>query len=136
MANDYLEKMYVIVGIIGIIAIFVSCLGLVALASFTVGRRTKEIGVRKILGASVSGIVRMLLFHFVKLIVISNVIAWPLTYVLLKQFLRWGWAYTTDINLTSFLFAAVLSLATAVLSVIYQTVKVAQANPVLALKYE
>jgi len=135
-ASKYIEEMYVIIGAIGIIAIIVSCLGLVALASFTVGRRTKEIGVRKILGASVAGIVRMLLGHFVKLIVISNFIAWPLTYILLKQFLRFGWAYTTDITLTSFLFAAGLSLATAILSVIYQTVKVAQANPVLALKYE
>ncbi|MFC2160555.1 ABC transporter permease [Acidobacteriota bacterium] len=135
-ANEYIEKMYVIVGAIGIIAIFVSCLGLVALASFTVGRRTKEIGVRKVLGASVVGIVRMLLGHFVKLIVLSNVIAWPLTYILLKQFLQWGWAYTADISLTSFLFAAGLSLATAVLSVVFQSVKVAQANPVNALKYE
>ena len=135
-ANDYIEKMYVIIGAIGIIAIFVSCLGLVALANFTVGRRTKEIGVRKVFGASVAGIVRMLLGHFVKLIIISNIIAWPLTYLLLKQFFQFGWAYTTDITLTSFLFAAGLSLVTAVLSVIYQTVKVAQANPVLALKYE
>ena len=135
-ANEYIEEMYVIIGAIGIIAIFVSCLGLVALASFTVGRRTKEIGVRKVLGASVVGIVRMLLGHFVKLIVISNVIAWPLTYLLLKQFFQFGWAYTTDITLTSFVLAAGLSLVTAVLSVVYQTVKVARANPVLALKYE
>ena len=135
-ANKYIEEMYVIIGAIGLIAIFVSCLGLVALASFTVGRRTKEIGVRKVLGASVPGIVRMLLGHFIKLIVVSNVIAWPLTYVLLKQFLQFGWAYTTDITLTSFVFAALLSLLTAVLSVIFQTLKVAHANPVLALKYE
>jgi len=135
-ANEYIEKMYVIIGVIGIIAIFVSCLGLVALASFTVGRRTKEIGVRKILGASVAGIIRMLLGHFIKLIVLANLIAWPLTYILLKQFLQWGWAYTTDITLTSFFFASGLSLATAVLSVVFQSVKVAQANPVLALKYE
>jgi putative ABC transport system permease protein len=92
--------------------------------------------VRKVLGASVAGIVRMLLGNFVKLIVVSNIIAWPLTYVLLKQFLQWGWAYSTDISIASFVFSALLSLATAVFSVIYQTVKVAQSNPVIALKYE
>jgi putative ABC transport system permease protein len=135
-ANIYIEKMYMIIGVLGIIAIFISCLGLVALASHIFGRRRKEIGVRKILGASVPGIVTMFMKHFIGLIVVANVVAWPLTYILLKTFLKWGWAYTTDISLASFILAAILSLLTAVFSVVFQAFKVARANPVSALKYE
>jgi len=133
---QYIESMYIVFGAIGLFAIFISCLGLVAIAFHSVGRRTKEIGVRKVLGASVPGIIRLLLFGFLKLVLIANIIAWPLTYVLLKRFLGWAWAYTTDISVMFFVLAGVMTLLFAVLSVVYQTVKVSLSNPAEALRYE
>jgi putative ABC transport system permease protein len=133
---QYIESMYVVFGAIGLFAIFISCLGLVAMAFYSVGRRTKEIGVRKVLGASVPGIIRLLLLGFLKLVIIANLIAWPLTYVLLKQFLGWAWAYTTDISVTFFVLAGLVTLAFAVLSVVYQTVKASLSNPAVTLRYE
>ncbi len=135
-SNEYIKGMYQVFGAVGVFSIFISCLGLVAMAFYTVGRRTREIGVRKVLGASVPGIIRLLLFGFLKLVVIANLIAWPLTYFLLKQFLGWAWAYRTDISLTVFAASAILTLTMAVLSVIYQTVKVSVSNPAEALRYE
>jgi putative ABC transport system permease protein len=132
----YIEGMYSVFGAIGVFAIFVSCLGLVAVAFYTVGKRTKEIGVRKVLGASVPGMIRLLIFGFLKMVVIANIIAWPLTYVLLEQFLDWAWAYNTDISLIIFVVTGLLSLICAVLSVVYQTVKVSLSNPAEALRYE
>jgi len=133
---QYIESMYVVFGAIGLFAVFISCLGLVAIAFYSVGRRTKEIGVRKVLGASVPGIIRLLLFGFLRLVVIANIIAWPLTYVLLKQFLGWAWAYTTDISVAFFILTGLMTLLFAVLSVVYQTVKVSLSNPADALRYE
>lgn len=132
----YIEGMYSVFGAIGIFAIFISCLGLVAVAFYTVGKRTKEIGVRKVLGASVPEIIRLLLFGFLKMVVLANIIAWPLTYVLLERFLDWAWAYNTDISLIIFVVTGLLTLIFAVLSVVYQTVKVSLSNPAESLRYE
>ena len=132
----YIEGMYSVFGAIGIFAIFISCLGLVAVAFYTVGKRTKEIGVRKVLGATVPGIIRLLLFGFLKMVVVANIIAWPLTYVLLERFLDWAWAYNTDISMMVFFVTGLLTLIFAVLSVVYQTVKVSLSNPSEALRYE
>lgn len=132
----YIEGMYLVFGAIGIFAVFISCLGLVAVAFYTVGKRTKEIGVRKVLGASVPEIIRLLLFGFLKMVVVANIIAWPLTYVLLERFLDWAWAYTTDISVMIFIVTGLLTLIFAVLSVVYQTAKVSLSNPSEALRYE
>jgi len=132
----YIESMYVVFGAIGIFAIFVSCLGLMAIAIYSVGRRTKEIGVRKVLGASVPGIIRLLLSGFLRLVIVANIIAWPLAYILLRQFLGWAWAYTTNISAVFFVLAGGLTLVFAVLSVVYQTVKVSLSNPAVTLRYE
>ncbi|MGD8537349.1 MAG: ABC transporter permease [Candidatus Aminicenantes bacterium] len=132
----YLEGMYSVFGAIGLFAIFISCLGLVAVAFYTVGKRTKEIGVRKVLGASVSEIIRLLIFGFLKMVVVANIIAWPLTYVLLERFLDWAWAYNTDISIMMFVVTGLLTLIFAVLSVVYQTVKVSLSNPAESLRYE
>jgi putative ABC transport system permease protein len=132
----YIEGMYSVFGAIGIFAVFISCLGLVAVAFYTVGKRTKEIGVRKVLGASVPEIIRLLLFGFLKMVVVANIIAWPLTYVLLERFLDWAWAYTTDISVMIFIVTGLLTLVFAVLSVVYQTAKVSLSNPAEALRYE
>jgi putative ABC transport system permease protein len=132
----YIEGMYSVFGAIGIFAIFISCLGLVAVAFYTVGRRTKEIGVRKVLGASVPEIIRLLLFGFLKMVVVANLVAWPLTYVLLERFLDWAWAYKTDISIMIFFVTGLLTLIFAVLSVVYQTIKVSLSNPADSLRYE
>ena len=132
----YVGQMAVVFGAFGILAIFISCLGLVAMAFYSVSRRTKEIGVRKVLGASAPGITRLLLVGFLKQVVLANMIAWPLTYFLLKKFLQFAWAYTPHISLTLFILAAFVTLSTAVLSVCYQTVKASLVNPAEALRYE
>jgi putative ABC transport system permease protein len=135
-AYRYVEQMAVVFGAFGALAIFISCLGLVAMAFYSVSRRTKEIGVRKVLGASMPGITRLLLIEFLKQVIVANMIAWPLTYFLLKKFLQFAWAYTPNISLTIFILAALVTLSTAVLSVIYQTVKASLINPAEALRYE
>jgi len=125
-----------VLGLIGIMAVFVSCLGLLGLASYTVERRTKEIGIRKTLGASAPGVVKMLISEFVILIALSNIIAWPIAYFCSNWFLQWAWVYKTRLSIAIFIFAALLSLCTAIISVIFQTVKAAVANPAASLKYE
>ena len=133
---EYIKGMYQVFGAVGVFAVFISCLGLVAMAFYTVGRRTKEIGVRKVMGASVPRIIRLLLFGFLRLVIIANLIAWPLTYFLVKQFLGWAWAYRTDISAAVFVASATVTLVMAILSVVFQTVKVSLSNPVEALRYE
>ncbi len=117
------------------IAIFIACLGLFGLASFTVEQRTKEIGIRKVLGASISGIVIILSKEYVKWIVLANVLAWPAAYVVLNQWLK-NFAYRTDIEIGIFFLSAVLALAIALLTVSYQSIKAALADPVESLRYE
>ncbi|MCK4646151.1 MAG: hypothetical protein KAU46_07850, partial [Candidatus Aminicenantes bacterium] len=117
------------------VAIFIACLGLFGLASFTVEQRTKEIGIRKILGASISGIVIILSKEYVKWIVLANVLAWPAAYVVMNQWLK-NFAYRTDIGISTFFLSAVLALVIALLTVSYQSIKAALANPVESLRYE
>jgi putative ABC transport system permease protein len=117
------------------IAIFIACLGLFGLASFTVEQRTKEIGIRKILGASLSGIVIILSKEYVKWIVLANVLAWPAAYVVMNQWLK-NFAYRRDIGIGIFFLSAVLALVIALLTVSYQSIKAALADPVESLRYE
>ncbi len=118
-----------------IISIFISCLGLFGLAFFATERRVKEIGIRKTLGASVPGVVTLLSKDFLKLVLIGNIVAWPLAYFLMKQMLQ-NFAYRIQIGADIFLLASVLSMIVACCTVSYQSVKAALANPVDALRYE
>jgi putative ABC transport system permease protein len=118
-----------------IVAILISCLGLLGLASFTAEQKTKEIGVRKVLGASISGIILLLTNEFVKWVAISNLIAWPIAYFAMKMWLQ-NFAYRINIGIGIFLLSAVLALVIAVLTVSYQSIKAAVANPVESLRYE
>ena len=117
------------------IAIFVACLGLFGLVAFTAERRTKEIGIRKVLGASVSGIVMLLSKDFVKLVLIANVIAWPIAYWAMRDWLA-NFAYRINLDWQIFALSGGLALVVAVLTVGYQAWKAARANPVDALRYE
>jgi len=117
------------------LAIFISCLGIFGMASFTTEKRTKEMGIRKVLGASVAGIATLLSKEFIKWVLLANSIAWPIGYYVMKKWLQ-GFAYQTTIPIWTFLFSAILALGVALLTVSYQAVKAAVADPVNALKYE
>ncbi len=117
------------------LAIFIAGLGLFGLASFMAQQRTKEIGIRKALGASVSRIFVLLSREFLILIVFSNIGAWPVAYYFMKNWLQ-NFAYHTDIKLIAFMISFVLSIIVTLLTVSYQSIKAALANPVDALRYE
>jgi ABC-type antimicrobial peptide transport system permease subunit len=118
-----------------VIAIFISCLGLFGLATFTALQRTKEIGIRKVLGASVSGIIRLLSKDFLFLVFISLVIAVPIGWWLMVKWLQ-DFAFRIDIGWWMFLFAGALAVMIAAISVSYQAIKAAMANPVKSLRTE
>jgi len=118
-----------------VFAIFIACLGLFGLASFSAEERTKEIGVRKVLGDSVPGIVSRLALDFTKWVLIANLIAWPVAWLVMRKWLD-NFAYKVNISPVLFILAGVAALLIAILTVSYQTVKAANANPIEALRYE
>jgi putative ABC transport system permease protein len=124
-----------IVGILAGLAILISCLGLFGLASFSAEKRVKEIGVRKVLGASVQNIVLLLSGHFIKLVVLSNLIAWPLAWYSMNIWLK-DFAYHISITWGTFVFVALVSVVIALLTISFQSVKAAIANPVKSLRSE
>jgi ABC-type antimicrobial peptide transport system permease subunit len=124
-----------IFGYFSILTIIISCLGLFGLASFTLQQRTKEIGVRKVLGATISGLIFLLSKEFMKWVLIANIIAWPVAYYFMDKWLQ-DYAYKIDLNLLVFLFSAGLAFALALLTVGIQAVKASRANPADSLKYE
>jgi len=116
-------------------AVFISCLGLFGLASFTAEQRTKEIGVRKVLGASVANIILMLSNGFTRLVLISFVVAAPIAWWAMNKWLQ-NFAYRQPLGPGAFLWAGLLALGIAWLTVSYQSLKAALANPVDSLRYE
>jgi len=118
-----------------ILAIFISCLGLLGLASYSTLQRTKEIGIRKVLGASVSGITSLLSKDFIKLVLIALVIASPLAWFGMHKWLQ-GFAYRINIGFWVFILAGLLAILIAVLTVSFQAIKAAVANPVKSLRSE
>ena len=125
-----------LIGIIGLIAIFFSCLGLFGLSTYAARRRIKEIGIRKAHGASVTDIVRHLLADFLGLVIFANAIALPITYYITKTILHEIQTYPINIGVGVFILVGILSLIVAFVAVIYQIYKSARANPVNALRYE
>jgi len=122
-------------GTFALLAVLIACLGLFGLAAFTAEQRTKEIGVRKVLGASVGGIVVLLSKDFVKLVGLAFVLAAPLAYLVMNWWLE-SFAYRADIAWWIFLTAGLTALVIAVLTVSYQAIRAAVADPVKALRYE
>lgn len=118
-----------------ILAIMLACLGLFGLIAFIADRRTKEIGIRKVLGASTANIVLLISSDFVKLVLIANLIAWPIAYYFSQQWLQ-EFAYRTSLNLWPFLLGGILAFLIALLTVSYQAIKAAHTNPVDTLRYE
>ncbi len=116
-------------------AVFVACLGLFGLVSFTAEQSVKEISIRKVLGSSVQGIVFMLSKDFIKLIIIALIIAFPVAYLIMQQWLT-GFAYKTDLSPFIFVFAGVVTLSIAIFTVSFQSLKAARTNPAEILKNE
>jgi putative ABC transport system permease protein len=125
----------VLSNVFGGFAIFISCLGLLGLALYMAEQRSKEISIRKVLGADLADILVLLNKDFMKLVVIANLIAIPIAYVLMTKWLQ-KYDYKIDVNYLPFLLAVLASILIAVLTVSLQTFKVAKANAVDALKYE
>jgi putative ABC transport system permease protein len=118
-----------------LLAIVVACLGLFGLAAFTAERRTKEIGIRKVLGARTRDIVKLLAWQFSKPIIIANLIAWPIAWWQMRNWLN-TFDARIELSPTPFLIAAVLALAIALGTIAGHAIKVARANPIHALRYE
>ena len=116
-------------------AIFIASIGLFGLAAFVTQQRTKEIGIRKVLGANVSNIIGLLSKEFLILVAIANIIAIPIAYYAMSKWLE-NFVYRTEISWLIFILAAVLALIIAMISVSFQAVKAAVTNPVESLKYE
>ena len=130
--EDLLNKLIIC---FALASIFISCLGLFGLANFTIVKRTKEIGIRKVLGSSVSQIVTLLTKDFLKLVIISFLIAVPLSWYIMNKWLQ-NFAFRIEISWWMFAIAGVLSLLIAILTVSFQAIKAAMANPVESLRSE
>jgi putative ABC transport system permease protein len=129
------KKMQDLFAIFSTLSILVACLGLLGLVSFTAELKTKEIGIRKVLGASTGRMVMMLSKEFIQWIILANIVAWPLAWFVMNRWLQ-NFAYRTHINGAVFVLAGFLAVAIAVVSFIFQTVKTACAKPVDSLRYE
>jgi putative ABC transport system permease protein len=118
-----------------VLAVIIGCLGLFGLAAFTAERRTKEIGIRKVLGARTRDIVRLLVWQFSRPVIVANIIAWPIAWWMMRD-----WLNTFDQRITlgpiPFVVAALIALTIAVVTVVGHAMKVARANPIHALRYE
>ncbi|SHO62494.1 ABC transporter permease [Algoriphagus zhangzhouensis] len=140
--ENNLQKQYVeeqvsskILASFSVLAILIACIGLFGLAAYTAYKKTKEIGVRKVLGASTSGLVWMLTTNFSKLVLVAFVIAVPISYWAMDEWLQ-TFAYQTELNPLIFLLAGVLVMIIALLTVSYQAFSAARSNPVKSLKSE
>jgi putative ABC transport system permease protein len=122
-------------GVSSALAILVACLGLFGLAAFSAEQRTKEVGIRKVLGASIANIVLLLSRDFVKFVAVANLIAWPVAYYVMNGWLQ-NFAYRVGLGIWTFVLGGILVLIIALVTVSVQAVKAARANPVDALRYE
>jgi putative ABC transport system permease protein len=116
-----------------ILTILIACLGLFGLASFTAEQKTKEIGIRKVLGASTSSIVQLLTKEFMNLVLLASLVSWPIAYFVMRSWLR-SFAYRTGIGPETFFLATILAVVIALLTVIFQAIKAALSNPVDAIR--
>lgn len=140
--DDHFEELYKadaqvskVVGVLAILAIIISCLGLFGLASYAAERKIREIGIRKVLGATVRQLVTMLSVHFLKLVIIANLIAIPLAWFAINRWLQ-DFAYRIEISWTVFAVAAIVAIFIALITVSFQAFKAALTNPVKTLKTE
>ena len=124
-----------IVGTLAALAIIISCLGLFGLASYAAEKRVKEVGIRKVLGASVQSIVGLLSKDFVKLVLVANILAWPIAWLALNRWLR-DYAYRVNISWWVFVLAGIAAMSIALITVSFQSIRAAITNPVKSLRTE
>ncbi|MCG3118083.1 MAG: hypothetical protein ALAOOOJD_00217 [bacterium] len=129
------ERWSALIGAGAMLALLTACLGLFGLASLLVEQKTKEVGIRKVLGASVPGIILLLSKQFLKLVALANIIAWPIAYAMASLWLE-DFAYRVEPGVALFLLSGIATSLIALVTVSYQAVKTATANPVEALRYE
>ena len=129
------QKTASLISMFTIIAVFIACLGLLGMVLFSVQRRIKEIGIRKVLGGSVSGIVALVGREFIKWILLANAIAWPVGYWVMRRWLQ-NFAYRVQLSPAIFILSAMLTLIIAAGTILIMTIKTARANPVDTLRYE
>ncbi|NIO48658.1 MAG: FtsX-like permease family protein [Candidatus Aminicenantes bacterium] len=132
MSEHQLGRLF---NVFSLLSIVISCLGLFGLAAYTAEQRTKEIGIRKILGASILGIVSLTTREFLKWVAAANLVAWPVAYLVMSQWLR-DFAYKVSIGPLVYCISGGLTLIIALFTVSFQSIKAAQANPVDSLRYE
>jgi putative ABC transport system permease protein len=129
------ERLGRIFRVFTLFAILIGCLGLFGLASFATEQRTKEIGIRKVLGSSSRSIILLLCREFILLVGVANVIAWPVAFFSMKKWLE-GFPYQTNIHITTFIVAGLTATTIALFTVSYRAVRAARSNPVDSLRYE
>lgn len=129
------ERMMRMFGAFSVVAVFIACLGLFGLASYAAERRTREVGIRKILGASATRIVTMFSREFVSAVLAANLFAWPIAFILMKRWLG-GFAYKAPLGWTPFLVAAAFALVITLLTVASQSYRAATANPAVSMRHE
>ena len=129
------EKIGNITTVFSTLAIIIACLGLFGLVSFITEQRTKEIGVRKVLGASIREIILLVSKEFIKWVLLANLIAWPIAFYIMNNWLE-NFAYRTSLNWYVFVASGIMALVIAITTVSYQVAKVAVQNPVTSLRYE
>jgi len=118
-----------------LLAILIASLGILGLTTLSTELRTKEIGIRKVMGAKTGSILKLILYQYSKWVLIANVIAWPVAYYLLKEWLQ-QFAYRTDITITTFIISGLVAYVIAVVTISYRALKVSNINPVSTLRYE
>lgn len=129
------KRLGVLFGLFSVIAFLIACLGLFGLASHACERRTKEIGVRKVLGATLPNILSLLMREFARLVVFANIFAWPVAYLIMSEWLS-GFKYRTGIGLRVFLAAGMLTLLITALTVSFHALRAAGTDPLYSLRYE
>jgi putative ABC transport system permease protein len=113
--------------------VFIACLGLFGLAAFTADRKTKEIGIRKILGATTASLIQLLSWEFIRWVVLANLIGWPIAYYFMWLWLQ-SFAYRTNISIWLFFAAAAASISIAILTVLAQSLRAVRKNPAVSLR--
>jgi putative ABC transport system permease protein len=124
-----------VTGMFALLALVIACLGLFGLASFASTQRTKEIGVRKVMGSELHQIIALLSYSFLRWILLANIIAWPISWYFIHQWLK-GFPYKIKLDPFVFLYSILITMGIAFLTILYQTIKAARENPVKALRYE